>query len=81
MSYFGNEWEMRISEAKAQKILGDFPIPRIGYVTDIKCKKCDYGFTHRLCINNVSGILYVASPSVPYREWVSFFDFDLKVIK
>jgi hypothetical protein len=77
MSYFGNEWEIQISTKKAKHLLGDFPLPRMGHITDIKIKKCDYGFYHRLSVMNISGTYFVASSSIPHREWLSFFEFCL----
>jgi len=81
MAYYGNEWEFQISKARAQKILGESDLPRMGYEKTIKTAKCEYGLTHHLCILNVSGVFYIASCSIASREWVSIFNFDLKAIK
>ncbi len=81
MAYYGNEWEMQVSKAKAQKILGENTLPRMGYETTVKTVKCDYDFTHHLVVNNISGIFYIACCSIAVREWVSIFNFDLKAIK
>lgn len=81
MAYYGIEWEVSVSKAKAEKYLNGKSLPRMGYETDLSVKRDVYGFVCRLVVMNVSGGFYVACCSVPRREWSEFFGFELDSVK
>jgi hypothetical protein len=77
---YGNAYELKLSKAKAQKILGDFPLPRMGYETTVECVRDEQwsAFKHYLTIANISGTYVLNSVSVKNDKWEDVFNIKIK---
>lgn len=79
ISGMGIDFEHRISEATAKALCDPYPLPRMGYETDIKVVPCpdwplcrDY-----LVVQNISGIYVLVCVSVRKSSWPERFGIEL----
>lgn len=72
---YGVDYERPIGALAAVRILAPFPIPRMGYETDVASNRDEYGFVRRLVVQNISGRFVLASAQAKRDEWANVFNF------
>jgi hypothetical protein len=77
ISGYGVEFELRVSQAVAQKLIGNVALPRMGYEVDVKTIKEGSFTTGRLGLQNISGTLVLASYSHERKYWKDCFGIDV----
>lgn len=73
ISGFGADYEHRISKARAVELLAPYPLPRIGYETDVSVKRDEYGLPLVLTVQNLGGRFVLVCASAPTKDWQSIF--------
>lgn len=77
ISGFGTEYERRVSKAKAAQLLAPYPLPRMGYETDLSVKRDEYGLPRVLTVQNISGQFVVVCCSDPSADWRYIFGIEV----
>ncbi|MBB5409257.1 hypothetical protein HDG34_003198 [Paraburkholderia sp. HC6.4b] len=76
---YGRDYMRRISAGSARKLCGLYPMPRMGYETIVAVANDGYGGKYHLCVQNISGIWFLACTSVPVADWPEIF--QVKIVE
>lgn len=71
----GDDHMRRISTATARQLCGMYPLPSMGYETVVAfARDVSFpSFVHRLHVQNVSGVYFVACSSCTVDQWPDVF--------